>query len=263
MTTHSWSLQCLSSVFNPNGKDLVGDNIIVPQRILEEVEYLERASYQFVIKNETRTGTHTICCRVEEFCSGDEMVVYVPDWIMQNLYTDDNEIVVLSLMQSELGKAKKVVIQPHDSLFLTLDDHKGVLENSLRRFSSLTKGTSIMIKHDNEPHSLSVIDTDPTHQYVSLIDTDLEVEFMPPLDYVEVKPHDWPSSEQWPLDPGVYITEEIRTSPKEYVLSDGKRVVLKPPTPPPAPAPVPTQPSAPNQGNKFVAFSGKGHRLTD
>ena len=200
-----------------------------------------------------------------------------------HVFPDMDEI-KLCLLESEIHSAKKIVVQPHDSIFLTLGDHKNILESSLKLFSSLTVGTSISISHDNNNFSLSIVALDPTHQYVSLVDTDVEVEFMPPLDYVEVKPDDWPASEQWPLDPGVYIKEEVCIDPKEYVLSNGKRIVIRPPTPPPAPAPPPppapppapspspshvpvAAPSIPAQSHldqdqsKFVPFSGKGNRL--
>jgi hypothetical protein len=84
-----------------------------------------------------------------------------------------------------------------------------------------------------------------------MVDTDVAVEFLPPLDYVEEKPSDWPEAEQWPLGTGVFIKEEIRADPKVYVLSDGRRVSL---TPAPAPAPA-------RERGAFVPFSGKGHRL--
>jgi hypothetical protein len=267
MATNTWTLTCLNAVFNPNGKTLHGDNIIVPQQILEEIQVLERTRYQFVIKNATET--QMICCRVEEFCSGNDMHIYMPAWIMHNLYLNDMDEIKLCLLDPEIPPAKKIIVQPHDSIFLTLDNHKSVLENSLKNFSSLTAGTSISVHHDGEEYPLSIVAVEPTHQFVSLIDTDVEVEFLPPLDYVEVKPSDWPDSEQWPLDPDVYIKEEICTTPKEYVLSDGKRIILRPPTPVPAPAPAPAPTPVPapdppqEQNNGFIAFSGKGHRLTD
>ncbi|MHA2082421.1 MAG: hypothetical protein ACXABD_01570 [Candidatus Thorarchaeota archaeon] len=261
MTSHSWTLSCLNPVFNPNAKNLQGDSIIVPQKILEDIQHLDKPFYQFVVKNSGER--QTLCCRVEEFCANDDMYIYMPSWMMHNLYLNDMDDVKLCLMETELDSAKKIVVQPHDSIFLTLSDHKNILESSLKLFSSLTTGTSISISHNNSDYSLSVVKVDPNHQYVSLIDTDVEVEFMPPLDYVEVKPDDWPTSEQWPLDPGVYIKEEVCSDPKEYVLSNGKRITIKPPTPPlpsiSSPPPTPSPP--PQQQTKFVPFSGKGNRL--
>ena len=268
MAAKTWTLTCFNPVFNPNGKSLHGDNIIVPQQILEDIQEIDKPFYQFIIKNSSET--QTLCCRVEEFCPGDDMYIYMPAWMMHNLYLKDMDEIELCLLESEIQLAKKIVVQPHDSIFLTLGDHKNVLETSLKQFSSLTVGTSISIMHDNNEFSLSIVELDPTHQYVSLVNTDVEVEFMPPLDYVEVKPDDWPVSEQWPLNPGVYIKEEIRADPKEYVLSNGKRVVIRPPTPPPPvvipPQPLPaiTPPPPPpsdQSEKKFVPFSGKGNRL--
>ena len=271
MVTTSWTLTCFNAIFNPNDKPLKGDRIIVPQKVLDDIKDIDRDFYQFAIKNST--GRQTVCCRVEEFCAGDNMHIYMPSWMMHNLYLNDMDEVELCLLESEIETAKKIVVQPHDSIFLTLSDHKTVLENSLGLFSSLTRGTSISITHDDSEFSLSVVEIVPDHQYVSLVNTDVEVEFMPPLDFVEVKPDDWPTSEGWPLDPGVYIKEEICREPKEYVLSNGKRIVVNPPPPPPAPAPPPasasasapipepTSASSPQQRPKFVPFSGKGNRL--
>lgn len=263
MNTTTWTLTCFNAIFNPNDKTLQGDSIIVPQMILDDIKNIDKVLYQFTVKNSS--GTQTVCCRVEEFCADDNMHLYMPSWMMHNLYLNDMDEVELSLLESEIETAKKIVVQPHDSMFLTLRDHKTVLENSLALFSSVTSGTTISIRHNNDEFSLSIVEVDPDHQYVSLINTDVEVEFMPPLDYVEVKPDDWPRFEQWPLDPGVYIKEEICGDPKEYVLSNGKRIVVNPPLPPPAPPPAPapdsTNASSPQQRPKFVPFSGKGNRL--
>ena len=269
---YSWDLTCFSSVFNPNGKNLQGDNIIVPQRILEDIQNIETTKYQFVIKNSFQT--QGICCRVEEFHQENNNI-YIPSWMMHNLYLNDMDEVKLSLLESEIYPAKKLLVQPHDSIFLTLDDHKTALEDSLKKFSSLTKGTSVSICYHDEEFSLSIIEVEPQHQFVSLIDTDIEVDFMPPLDYVEVKPNDWPESEQWPLDPGVYIKEEILTTPKQYILSNGKQVIIREvsvsplasniiteSTPAPAPAPPKLdEAEADPQEKKFIPFSGKGNRL--
>ena len=185
---------------------------------------------------------------------------------MHNLYLNDMDEVKLCFLDSDIHLAKKIVVQPHDSIFLTLQDHKTLLEESLKEFSSLTVGTTISIHHNDAEFSLSVVEVNPSHQYVSLIDTDVEVEFMPPLDYVEVKPDDWPVSENWPLDPGVYIKQEICTNPKEYILSNGKHIIIRdiisgPPSPLSEDAiPAPANENE-SQEKKFVPFSGKGNRL--
>ena len=268
MAEKTWVLSCFHDVFSPNATNLEGDNVIVPQRILEDIQDIERAEYRFVVKR--GLGSQTICCKVEEFCPTNDSNIYMPSWMMHNLYLNDMDEVTISLLESEISIAKKIIVQPHDSVFLTLQNHKSVLEESLKKFSTLTVGTSISISHNEEAFSLSVVGLDPAHQYVSLIDTDVEVEFMPPLDYVEMKPDDWPASEQWPLDPGVYIKEEIHKDPKEYVLSNEKRIIVKPPTPSPPPVTVSPPRSfltassggtEQKQETKFVPFSGKGNRL--
>jgi len=247
----SWTFACRSAVFNPDGKVLRGDNIIVPQEVLEDIQDLERDVYRFTVKS-TAAGSRSVCCRVGEFSPGSPQCVYLPAWMIQNLYLNEaHDEVEVQLLESVVDTAERIVVQPHDSIFLTLDDHKAVLERALGDFGALTAGTSISVHHEGEDYSLSVVALDPPHQFVSMVDTDVAVEFLPPLDYVEEKPSDWPEAEQWPLGTGVFIKEEIRADPKVYVLSDGRRVSL---TPAPAPAPA-------RERGAFVPFSGKGHRL--
>ena len=162
MATTSWTLTCFNAIFNPNDKQLKGDRIIVPQKVLDDIKDIDRDFYQFAIKNST--GRQTVCCRVEEFCAGDNMHIYMPSWMMHNLYLNDMDEAELCLLKSEIETAKKIVVQPHDSIFLTLSDHKTVLENSLGLFSSLTRGTSISITHDDSEFSLSVVEIGSDHK---------------------------------------------------------------------------------------------------
>lgn len=58
------------------------------------------------------------------------------------------------------------------------------LETTLRNFSCLTSGDSIMVAYNNKKYYIDIIETKPASA-ISIIETDCEVDFAPPLDYKE------------------------------------------------------------------------------
>lgn len=58
------------------------------------------------------------------------------------------------------------------------------LETSLRSYSCLTTGDTIMVAYNNKKYYINIVETKPSAA-VSIIETDCEVDFAPPLDYEE------------------------------------------------------------------------------
>ena len=58
------------------------------------------------------------------------------------------------------------------------------LETTLRNFSCLSTGDSIMVAYNNKKYYIDIIETKPASA-ISIIETDCEVDFAPPLDYKE------------------------------------------------------------------------------
>ncbi|KAK4401483.1 Ubiquitin fusion degradation protein 1 [Sesamum angolense] len=58
------------------------------------------------------------------------------------------------------------------------------LETTLRNFSCLTTGDSIMVAYNNKKYYIDIVETKPSNA-ISIIETDCEVDFAPPLDYKE------------------------------------------------------------------------------
>lgn len=58
------------------------------------------------------------------------------------------------------------------------------LETSLRSYSCLTTGDTIMVAYNNKKYYINIVETKPSSA-VSIIETDCEVDFAPPLDYKE------------------------------------------------------------------------------
>lgn len=58
------------------------------------------------------------------------------------------------------------------------------LETTLRNFSCLTVGDNIMVAYNNKKYYIDIIESKPANA-ISIIETDCEVDFAPPLDYKE------------------------------------------------------------------------------
>jgi ubiquitin fusion degradation protein 1 len=58
------------------------------------------------------------------------------------------------------------------------------LETTLRSFSCLTTGDNIMMAYNNKKYYINIVEAKPGPA-ISIIETDCEVDFAPPLDYKE------------------------------------------------------------------------------
>ena len=101
---------------------------------------------------------------------------------MQNLAMEEGEIV--NLRSASLPKGTYVKLQPHTTDFLDISNPKAVLETTLRNFSCLTVGDQITINYNNRQYFIDIVEAKP-QPAISVIETDCEVDFAPPLDYVE------------------------------------------------------------------------------
>lgn len=88
-----------------------------------------------------------------------------------------------------LEKANFVQIRPHKTEFIELPDPRAILEIHLRNFVCLTKNETITLNFMNKDYQLDILDLKPDCSYNTgiIIDTDLFLDFAPPLDYVEPK----------------------------------------------------------------------------
>jgi len=110
---------------------------------------------------------------------------------MQNLLLEEGFIINIKYVTLPQGKFLK--LQPHSSTFLDISNPKAVLERALRSFAALTQGEDIALNYNNKNYYLTVLEVkpvDPTKNYgISILETDVDVDFAPPLDYKEpVKP---------------------------------------------------------------------------
>lgn len=153
-------------------------------------------------------------CGVLEFLPNKEPICYLPQWMMNYLLLEDgDEIHVQSIEQ--LPRATFVRFQPQSKTFLDISNPKAVLEKHLRHFSCLTKGDMISINYLNHNYDLFVEDLKPANA-VLIIDCDMEVDFAPPVDYVEPK-----SQSTTPKEQQSHRNSPITTTTTQYLPFNG------------------------------------------
>jgi len=162
-----------------------GDKIVLPQSALYELSRMNiQFPIMFEITNEKPDGSRKVShCSVLEF-TAPEGHVYLPEWMFLNLHMDPKSTKnVVSLRNVPLQKGTFVTFQPHTSDFTELSNPRTLLEVALRNFSCLTKGDTIQItpKGLDQTFLLNVVEVKPANM-VSIIETDVRVDFIPPLD---------------------------------------------------------------------------------
>ncbi|XP_010414443.1 PREDICTED: ubiquitin fusion degradation protein 1 homolog [Camelina sativa] len=161
-----------------------GDKIIMPPSALDRLASLH-IEYPMLFQLSNVSVEKTSHCGVLEF-TADEGLVYLPYWMMLNMSLQEGDI--LQVKNISLVKGTYIKLQPHTQDFLDISNPKAILETTLRSYSCLTTGDTIMVPYNNKQYFINVIEAKPSSA-VSIIETDCEVDFAPPLDYKEpVKP---------------------------------------------------------------------------
>ncbi|KAL9933277.1 hypothetical protein V8E36_007995 [Tilletia maclaganii] len=162
-----------------------GGKIIMPPSALAKLSQFEIASpWIFELNNisETPKRTHA---GVLEFIA-EEGNVHLPAWMMRSLGLNEGD--PIRIVGKTLPKGKLVKFQAQTVDFLEISDHRAVLEQAMRNFSTLTPGDIIEISYNCLTFELLVMDIVPEADGIVIIETDLEVDFAAPKGYVEPAP---------------------------------------------------------------------------
>ncbi|KAL7680097.1 putative ubiquitin fusion degradation protein Ufd1 [Plasmopara halstedii] len=156
-----------------------GDKILLPPSALEMLARLH-IEYPMLFKVTNEGVDRSSHCGVLEF-SAPEGSCYMPYWMMQNLFVKEGGI--LNIQNVSLPKATFVKLRPQSQAFLDISNPRAVLEGSLRKFSCMTIGDTICLQYNNKNYMLDVREVKPAPA-ACIIETDCEVDFEPPADYV-------------------------------------------------------------------------------
>ena len=107
--------------------------------------------------------------------------------LMQTLNVEPGDL--LQVKSTDLPLGTFIKLQPQDSSFLEISDPKAVLENAFRNFSCLTTGDIFTFSYNDTIYSIAVLETKPQHssKAICTLETDLSVDFAPPVGYEEPK----------------------------------------------------------------------------
>jgi len=159
-----------------------GGKIILPPSALANLTSLDLESpWMFKLRNPQNPAASTHA-GVLEFIA-EEGIVHLPYWMMKTLRLSEGDAVRIT--GTELPKGRFVKLQAQHVHFLEISDPKAVLEQALRNFTVLTQGDIIEISYNSIVFGLLVMETTPGGEGISILDTDLEVDFAPPVGYVE------------------------------------------------------------------------------
>ncbi|EHA50496.1 ubiquitin fusion degradation protein 1 [Pyricularia oryzae 70-15] len=160
-----------------------GSKIILPPSALEKVSklHVQWPLLMELINGENDKHTHS---GVLEFVA-EEGRAYLPQWMMQTLQLDVGDMIQIKSTSLEL--ARMVKLQPQSAKFLDISDPRAVLEKAFRNFATLTKGDVFSFEYNDDVYEMAVLDVKPetTKMGVSMIETDVSVDFAAPVGYVE------------------------------------------------------------------------------
>ncbi|KAI2620202.1 UFD1-domain-containing protein [Hypomontagnella submonticulosa] len=160
-----------------------GSKIFLPPSALQKISQLhvQWPLMMEMVNGEKDRQTHA---GVLEFVA-EEGRAYIPQWMMQTLQLDVGDMIQIKSTSLEL--AKMVKLQPQSTKFLDISDPKAVLEKVFRNFATLTKGDVFNFEYNDEYYDVAVLEVKPETEKmgVCMIETDVSVEFAPPVGYVE------------------------------------------------------------------------------
>ena len=106
--------------------------------------------------------------------------------MMETLSLDPGDLV--QILSTDLPSGSFIKLQAQSTNFLDISDPKAVLENAFRNFSCLTKGDIFTFPYNDQTYQMAVLETKPEtakNGAISVLETDLEVDFAPPVGYEE------------------------------------------------------------------------------
>ncbi|KAJ1510895.1 ubiquitin fusion degradation protein [Coelomomyces lativittatus] len=175
--------RCFSAAFLPGKeRDVLnfGSKVILPPSALAKLGNLN-IEYPLLFQLINEANNKITHAGVLEFIA-EEGRVYVPRWIMTSLAIGEGQLIRIT--NKSLPQGTFVKIQPQSVDFLDISDPKAVLENAFRNYSTLTKDDIISFFYNEKQYDILIMEVKPENA-VSILETDLEVEFAPPLGYVE------------------------------------------------------------------------------
>ncbi|KAI8870942.1 UFD1-domain-containing protein [Ramicandelaber brevisporus] len=174
------------------GKDMehlnLSGRILMPPSSLHILSHMNiEMPMKFELTN-VGISSKTTHAGVLEFIA-EEGKVYLPQWMMRSLLLTPGAIV--RVRNVDMGLGDFIKLEPQSVAFLDISDARAVLERALREYTTMTVGDVFPIKYGDIQFDMKVLETPNTDGNVgrgtgiSVVETDLQVDFAPPVGYVE------------------------------------------------------------------------------
>ncbi|KAH1550492.1 hypothetical protein KXX57_009473 [Aspergillus fumigatus] len=162
-----------------------GGKVIMPPSALDKLTRLH-ITYPMLFELHNGAKERMTHAGVLEFIA-EEGKIYLPFWLMQTLLLEPGDLV--QVKSTDLPPGQFIKLQAQSTSFLDISDPKAVLENAFRNFSCLTKGDVFTFAYNDQVYEMAVLETKPSNNTnaVSVLETDLEVDFAPPVGYEEIQ----------------------------------------------------------------------------
>ena len=214
-------LLCFSYACSSQNPEMIeklrcSNKILLPESMLFEItkdnhDSLAQKLYFKVSNKDTQYGE---VCGVHEF-SAPPGVVNLPYHIMESCSLEEGSTVQVDLLSPPKGNFMKIRL--HNSKeFSKLSNPKAVLEKIMSRdYPVVTQGQTIALNYVelNKVFMVDVVETKPS-EIIEIINTDINVDFDKPLDYVEPPPKEEPKPAWIPhqTNKNVKISQDISGS---------------------------------------------------
>lgn len=177
------------AAFSTNSERDYGGKILLPASALQTLMSMPNIEYPMMFKlynshlSSDKENYRETNAGVLEF-TADEQCAILPSWMMKQLNINSGE--VLTVQYATLPKANFVKVQAQSMDFVEdISDHRALFERHLRDFSCITTGDMITVHYLNKEYSVKIMETKPGNKGVSIIDTDVNLDFEQPLGYEE------------------------------------------------------------------------------
>ncbi|KAJ6011473.1 Ubiquitin fusion degradation protein UFD1 [Penicillium sp. IBT 35674x] len=160
-----------------------GGKVIMPPSALDKLTRLH-ITYPMLFELHNGAKERMSHAGVLEFIA-EEGKIYLPFWLMQTLLLEPGDL--LQIKSTDLPPGQFIKLQAQSTSFLDISDPKAVLENAFRNFSCLSKGDVFTFGYNDQVYEMAVLETKPagSKNAISVLETDLEVDFATPVGYEE------------------------------------------------------------------------------
>ena len=232
------NLPCFSFMCSTQPEELTkrlksSNKILLPPSVLYELNQQDLGDNIMFFKVSNKEMQFGIVCGVHEF-SAPPGICHVPFHIMNNIgITEGQEVEIEKICA---GQGTYMKLRPHKTEFINLSNPKAVLERIMSRdYPVVSQGQTIELNYEalNCKYRIDIVETNPA-EIISIVNTDINIDFDQPLDYVEPQYNPSPK----PLSP-VADTPQNKIISRETQLKSMQNPITK----------------------QFVPFSGQGNKL--